>query len=455
MSTVAWLRRRPEGGHEVLAIASDRKGAFADGAEARELGLAAGGAGVDRPLLINPDVPIAVRLPCASGSQRVGGAASTPVAGGFLWVDRESGPVLEVEMEALADAVRLVEDLDDDRGRLVDAVDRATGLVDVVEGVRAILATRCERDCIGALLDLSSRMTSSDAGVVVLVTSGAPGCAVVAGTGPGRDLVGRAFDPSPGLVGLAIRSGATVPTSLRFQSPMRSVLGDGADLGAAHGEPVLVHPVQFGSDAIGALALVRGAFDGDGMVHGVRTLSEATALLVHQFRLRERVAHDAMFDGLTGLYNRPALMKHLAETLAFCRRHRADLSLLMIDADHFKQVNDLHGHLVGDMVLRFLSDTVRRTLRESDFAGRYGGEEFAIALPHTPVDGARIVAERLRGLCAASPVPAGGARLTVTVSIGVAALKPGMRTVEDLVSVADGALYEAKRTGRNKVVVRG
>ncbi|MBM4396440.1 MAG: GGDEF domain-containing protein [Deltaproteobacteria bacterium] len=244
-----------------------------------------------------------------------------------------------------------------------------------------------------------------------------------------------------------------MPTTARWLPSMKWVLGEGADLPVAAGDPVLVHPIQLGRDPLGAIVLARGDLDGEGVVHGVRTCCEAAALLVHQFRLREAVARDAMYDGLTALYNRPAFMKQLAGSIAFCRRYKAALALLMVDADHFKRVNDEHGHLAGDVALRFISDTVRRALREYDFAGRYGGEEIAVALPHTDADGAVTVAERIRALVEAATVPAGSARLRLTVSIGVGALTGTMRACEDLIAVADAALYAAKDGGRNRVVV--
>ena len=455
LSGVAWVEAGSDGRYSLGAVDTDRRDALRPGTRVRDLGLAALAAGAVRPALVNPDRPLQGRVPYVSGVQQVGGGASVPVAGGFIWADRASLPILDHELDAMAEAVRLMEDASADRAMAREAAARARSLGDVVEGIRAILSSHSERECVASLADAAARQTHAEVSLVSLLSRDPVGCAVVAGVGaPAVALVGRSFEPSAGLVGLALRSGATVPTTLRYQSSMRAVLGDGADLSMAPGDPVLVCPVQFGADAIGAIALARGEFEREGAVHGVRTLSEAAALLVHQFRLRERVAHDAMFDGLTGLYNRPALVKHLAEMMAFCRRHDADLSLLMIDADHFKKVNDTYGHLVGDTALRYISDTIRRTLRESDFAGRYGGEEFVVVLPHTPVNGAAIVAERLRALCGSSPVPAGAARLVVTVSIGLASLTPAMRAVEDLFGAADAALYEAKRTGRNKVVVR-
>jgi diguanylate cyclase (GGDEF)-like protein len=251
---------------------------------------------------------------------------------------------------------------------------------------------------------------------------------------------------------LALRSGIVVPSNLRYLATTDAVVGK-SDLGLSAGEGVLVHPMGM-PDPIGALVLTQGDFDRPGLVHGVRTLCDCSTLLVRQFRLRDRVTRDAMVDGLTGLYNRRAFMGRLAEAVAAASRHGTDLSLLMLDADHFKRVNDQYGHQAGDRVLQFIAETVRRNLRESDSAGRYGGEEFAVVLPHTPVAGAQIVAERIRAFCAASGIPVPGGSVTVTVSVGAAALRTGCRRSEDLIAAADAAMYEAKRAGRNRVVMR-
>jgi two-component system cell cycle response regulator len=122
----------------------------------------------------------------------------------------------------------------------------------------------------------------------------------------------------------------------------------------------------------------------------------------------------------------------------------------MLDADHFKRVNDSHGHQVGDEVLRNLAGRCTKTLRSHDVLGRYGGEEFVIVFPETNLDEATVVAERLRSAIAERPVAAGELSLPVTVSIGLATSARG-QTPESLLARADAALYEAKRGGRNLV----
>ncbi len=159
----------------------------------------------------------------------------------------------------------------------------------------------------------------------------------------------------------------------------------------------------------------------------------------------------AITDGLTGLRTR----RHLTEVLALeCRRATRighGLGLLMIDVDHFKRINDSHGHPAGDAVLREVSRRLLTAARAGTVIARYGGEEFAVLAPHTTAGDLLVLAERLRSATAGLPVDAGGTLLSVTVSVGAAALIAP--TPETLLDAADRALYEAKATGRDRVVL--
>jgi two-component system cell cycle response regulator len=165
--------------------------------------------------------------------------------------------------------------------------------------------------------------------------------------------------------------------------------------------------------------------------------------------------HDIIFrmtitDGLTNLANRKQLDALLNEEIARARRHTRELSLLMFDIDHFKSINDTHGHLAGDAVLRGLASILTKRLRPNDRLGRYGGEEFCAILPETPMDSGKRIAEELRTLLAAHVFAADNKEIRVTISVGVAVLN-GTMNAEALYKQADDMLYEAKRTGRNRV----
>jgi diguanylate cyclase (GGDEF)-like protein len=161
----------------------------------------------------------------------------------------------------------------------------------------------------------------------------------------------------------------------------------------------------------------------------------------------------AITDPLTGIYNRRRFFDALKREFATIRRYRNALSCLMADLDHFKLINDRHGHPGGDEVLKHVAQTMVHNLREVDVPARYGGEEFAILLPQTPKDDAVAVAERICKTVAATPVVLADGPVKVTISIGVAAIADiGDGDEEQLVLCSDYALYEAKARGRNCVV---
>lgn len=158
----------------------------------------------------------------------------------------------------------------------------------------------------------------------------------------------------------------------------------------------------------------------------------------------------AVTDGLTNLSNRKQLDSLLADEIPRARRHSRDLSILMLDIDHFKLINDTHGHLTGDSVLRGLASIMQKRLRPNDKLGRYGGEEFCAILPETDLTSAVRIGEELRALIAAHAFVAEGKEVRITISIGAATLS-GVMHAEGLYQSADAMLYQAKRTGRNRV----
>ena len=169
-----------------------------------------------------------------------------------------------------------------------------------------------------------------------------------------------------------------------------------------------------------------------------------------------RLRDMAYRDGLTGLYNHRYFNELMARETERARRHRQPLSLMLFDIDHFKAVNDAHGHQAGDEVLRHLAKRVLTIMRTSDRVARYGGEEFAVILPMTDLAGCKVFAERLRRQIEEMRVEIGGIAIRITVSLGLTTCEPGMASIEpsQLIAVADAAMYQAKNQGRNSIVVR-
>ena len=155
----------------------------------------------------------------------------------------------------------------------------------------------------------------------------------------------------------------------------------------------------------------------------------------------------ATIDGLTGVKNHRAFQEFLEQQFQICRRSMTPLSLLLLDVDKFKNVNDSHGHQTGDDVLRRLAGVLAHEARKSDFVARYGGEEFVVVLPNTHRDGAGEAAERLRLAVEGQKFEFGG----ITASFGCSTMRSEDESREDLISRADAALYLSKRTGRNRV----
>ncbi len=166
---------------------------------------------------------------------------------------------------------------------------------------------------------------------------------------------------------------------------------------------------------------------------------------------QEHLEHLARYDSLTQLAKKHHFYERAEEEMARSRRYGRELSLLMIDIDHFKRVNDTYGHITGDETLARVCERIRAHIREADLAGRLGGEEFAILLPETGSEEAFALAERLRKIIGDAPIETERAELGLTVSIGVARLNPVVADVAAFIHNADQALYQAKDRGRNRV----
>jgi diguanylate cyclase (GGDEF)-like protein len=220
-----------------------------------------------------------------------------------------------------------------------------------------------------------------------------------------------------------------------------------------------------GGHAVEDLGSTNGTFVNDEPVGGIRTLGDGDYLRVGgrlyrylaggnvEAEYHEEIYRLTIVDGLTGLPNRRALDEFLAREVARSARHRRPLSVVLLDVDRFKAVNDTRGHLCGDAALRAVAEALRGVAREEDICARYGGEEFALVLAEADHDAALAAAERARAAVERQAVRFDGEEVWVTVSAGVATTYGEADTSPaQLLFVADGRLYEAKRAGRNRVV---
>ena len=243
-------------------------------------------------------------------------------------------------------------------------------------------------------------------------------------------------------------------TALAAMRPLVLKLSDETSPGleaGGHPQHVLVVPVQRSGQLMGAMELYLNAWrelteDQADLLTGV---ASQAAIAIRHAQLFQAQEENALTDELTKLPNRRALAQRFLQEMQRARRHHKAIAFLMIDLDHFKQVNDSYGHLNGDAVLAELATLLTAAARESDVCARYGGEEFGIILHETTETGARTLAERIRAKVAAATFPGG---LKLTISIGVAATaEPALFT--SLMERADQALYAAKQNGRNQVRV--
>jgi len=206
-----------------------------------------------------------------------------------------------------------------------------------------------------------------------------------------------------------------------------------------------------GKKVVGRVPLV----DGDKIQIGRTTILKFSYHDALEESFHEQMYESALRDALTKLFNKRYFLDRLDGELRFARRHATNVAVLMVDVDHFKAINDTHGHLAGDAVLANISGVIQRAVRNEDVVARFGGEELGIILRQIPVDAATLLAERLRKLVEASSASGpdtSGKQLKVTVSIGIASFpQDNIDSVNGLIEAADQALYRAKHAGRNRV----
>jgi diguanylate cyclase (GGDEF)-like protein len=224
------------------------------------------------------------------------------------------------------------------------------------------------------------------------------------------------------------------------------------DEGSARAASLLAVPLTARDRTSGALLLAgpRGAF-GSVALHVLKTVANQAAAIVETIQAKEESQEQALRDGLTGLYNRRAFDELLDEAISREERQAGRFGVLLLDLDHFKQLNDRFGHAAGDAALKNVAEVMRRVRRRADVAARYGGEEFGAILAGADQAGALQLAERLRRAIEKSQLVAEGARLSVTASFGLAVWPADGPDARSLLAAADRALYAAKAAGRNRV----
>jgi len=351
----------------------------------------------------------------------------------------------------------------------------STQIADTIVGARTNEQLQSEREDFAAYYDLSKKLSASlnmeaifsilldstkdvvpfNAAALVIKDELSDRIMLKAVRGIELDMPDMELSPEDSLVNWAMEHARTlyVPRLANLQQGKRTpLLSEKVKVKGM--SSVLIIPLLVKNQPMGALMLAARAHDAFSTYHQrlLEALVNQAAVSFSNAQLFTKLERMAVLDGLTGLYNHRYFQEQLERELARAERAGSSLALVIMDIDHFKQVNDTYGHPTGDVVLKHISAIVKGAIRNIDLAARYGGEEFAIVLPEADMSGAAGFAERLRREVEAKTAHTDFGALGVTVSLGVSAYPEFGRKRSELIDFADKALYHAKRLGRNRVV---
>lgn len=267
----------------------------------------------------------------------------------------------------------------------------------------------------------------------------------------GRESVGKRFTLGEGVIGQVAKT--CVPLIVPDYQTWE---GRSNEFAASPSHGVLAAPLLAGRHLVGVISISdvdpTRRFTGSDL-RLLNMFAQQAAIAVENARLFREIQHLAITDPLTGLFNRRYFFDLAQREIDRAGRYGRQLAVLMVDLDHFKEVNDLYGHAAGDEVLRKVGNRLAEALRKTDILGRYGGEEFAVVLPETARAGAKLVAEKLRECIHDRSIATPHALITMTASVGIGFHDERCAGLDELMDRADRALYEAKRTGRDRVCV--
>ena len=336
--------------------------------------------------------------------------------------------------------------------RLFQAEQRHAHEAEILREAGAIVAaTLSQEETIERILEQLKRVIPYDSASVQLLGDGYMEIVGVHGWADPKGVLGVRF-PVPG----------DNPNTVIVQGRKPYVMGNAPSVYKAFGEGPHSHILSFlgaplivGKTVIGMLAVdnTQPDFFDERHVRLVTAFADQVALAINNARLFSEVQKLAHTDGLTGLNNRYYFMELSQHEFMRARRYNQPLAAIMIDIDHFKQVNDTYGHAAGDEVLRTVAWRCKKAVRQIDILGRYGGEEFTTLVLNADLQGVLIVAERLRRCIAETPIDSSQGLIQITISLGVGILDQDCKNLDDLLHRADQALYAAKQAGRNQVSI--
>jgi two-component system cell cycle response regulator len=388
----------------------------------------------------------------------IGSVSATPLfehgkVRGLLVVDRESRDAFTpAEEETLRRATRFIVRAIENERVFVQLERAKVEQGKLYRAANALAAATTEAQVIEASVNGAREFAAFDFAVVTLFDKTTTEHEICAVSGEGADrLLGQRFRHNTGLVSMVVANRHALPYRGDYDAARQVVFT--RRLNPPHMPSLLVLPLVVHDRALGTLVLGstrRGAF-GDSVRPTLEVLASHVAVSLANARMLKRLEELATLDGLTGLLNKRALGELAAHKLKSAIRFKKPLSVLICDIDHFKKVNDTHGHDVGDVVIKGFGEVLRRVKRDTDAVGRFGGEEFVIVCEETDAEGAALLAERIRSELEATTFHGELGALKVTCSVGVAPFPAAGGTWETLFKAADEALYASKRGGRNRV----
>jgi diguanylate cyclase (GGDEF)-like protein len=399
-------------------------------------------------------------VPYYSRKPAIGSVCCTPLLDhgqprGLLVVDRESRePFTDEEQATLAGAARYILRAIENERVFVQLERAKVEQGKLYRAANALAAATTEAQVIEAGVNGAREFAAFDFAVVTLFDRSTNEHEICAVSGEGKsELVGQRFKHNSGLVSMVVANRHALPYRGDYD-PSRQVVFTRRllppDMPSLLALPLLVHERALGTLVLGSRR--KGAF-GDSVRPTLEVLASHVAVSLANARMLARLEEMATLDGMTGLYNKRALIEVGGQKLKSAKRFQKPLSLLVCDIDHFKKVNDTYGHDIGDVVIKGFAEVLKRVKRDTDAVGRFGGEEFVIVCEETDERGAEQLAERIRTELAAVKFHSELGSLQVTCSVGVAPFGAAGQGWDQLFKATDEALYASKRGGRNRVTV--
>ena len=320
---------------------------------------------------------------------------------------------------------------------------------------KALGSATTERDVVEASVRSAREIASFDFAAVTLYDDKQKVHVIraVSGSEQAHKLVGGKFEHNAGLVSMVVETQHPLPFRGQFDPSHQMVFSPQMTLPPMASLlvlPLIVHERPLGTLVLGSR---RSEAFGSAVRPTLKVLASHVAVSLSGARMMKRLEELATRDGLTGLYNKRALLEMIDSKLASVKRFHNKLSVLIVDIDHFKKVNDTYGHDQGDIVIKGLASILKRAKRSTDAVARFGGEEFVVLCEQTETDGAMLLAERIRQELARQVFPTPQGNLSVTCSIGIATCPDAATDWDTLFKAADNALYVSKRSGRNRCTV--